>query len=252
MTVEQERNLAEPPLKGKAVLVTGAARRIGRALALGSARAGADVVIHYCHSGEEAAGTKREIESMGRRAWMIQADFEEPAGIPRLIEGAASLVPLFGLVNSAAIFEAREFQDTSLSDWHRNLAVNLTAPYLLTQSFARQLAPGQTGRVVNILDWRALHAEAGHLAYTISKAGLAALTRSLALALAPSINVNGLALGAILPHPGGPAESRILDSIPAGRWGQLIEVEDALIFLLSGPAYVTGEIIHVDGGRHLV
>jgi NAD(P)-dependent dehydrogenase (short-subunit alcohol dehydrogenase family) len=250
--MEHGISLAELALEGKVVLVTGGARRIGRALALGSARAGADVVIHYCHSAEEAEGAKREIESMGRRAWTLQADFQEPAGIPKLLERAAGLAPLFGLVNSAAIFEAREFQDTSIGDWQRNLAVNLTAPYLLTQSFARQLAPGQTGRVVNILDWRALRPEAGHLAYTISKAGLAALTRSLALALAPSINVNGLALGAILPPQGGPAESHILDSIPAGRWGQLTEVEDALIFLLSGPSYVTGEIIHVDGGRHLV
>jgi NAD(P)-dependent dehydrogenase (short-subunit alcohol dehydrogenase family) len=135
--------------------------------------------------------------------------------------------------------------------------VNLTAPFLLSQAFARGLAPGAPGRIINLLDWRALRPGADHLPYTISKAALAALTRSLAQALAPQVTVNGLALGAILPPNegnagAGNAAERIVENVPARRWARLEEVEQGLIFFLTGPDYVTGEIIHIDGGRHLV
>jgi len=130
--------------------------------------------------------------------------------------------------------------------------INLTTPFLLSQAFARALEPGKEGRIVNILDWRALRPGPDHLPYTISKAGLVALTRSLAQALAPEISVNGIALGAILPPSDGGAGDEILKNVPAGRWAELEEVQKTLSFLLSGPSYITGEIIHVDGGRHLV
>ena len=130
------------------------------------------------------------------------------------------------------------------------MAINLTAPFLLSQAFAKQASDG--ARIVNILDWRALRPGADHFPYTISKSALAAMTKSLAVALAPNITVNGLALGAILSLAGGNVNPEITKSIPAKRWGKANEVEDALLFLLIGPAYITGEIIHVDGGRHLV
>ena len=120
------------------------------------------------------------------------------------------------------------------------------------QSFAHQVPVYETGRIINLLDWRALRPGADHLPYTISKAGLVALTRSLAQALAPRISVNGLALGAILPPESGPAPGNILERVPAGRWADLHEVGQAAVFLLDGPSYITGEIIHIDGGRHLV
>lgn len=240
------------PLENKLILVTGAGRRVGRACARASARAGADVAIHYHQSAEGAASAAREVEALGRRAWILQADFEKPDQIPALLERAASLGSLFGLVNNAAVFQIGSLRDTSLTSWQHHLSVNLTAPYLLAQSFVRQLAPESEGRIVNILDWRALRPEPNHLAYGISKAGLAALTRALALELAPAITVNGLALGAILPPIDGLAGDDVVLTVPAGRWGQLSEVEQALVFLLGGPAYVTGEIIHIDGGRHLV
>jgi len=132
------------------------------------------------------------------------------------------------------------------------MAINLTAPFLLCQAFARQVPQGEEGRIINILDWRALRPAADHLPYTISKAALAALTQSLAVALAPGITVNGLALGAILPPSDGEATANLLSSVPAGRWARLDELSQALVILLTGPAYVTGEIIHLDGGRHLV
>lgn len=232
--------------------MTGAARRIGRALAMACAKAGADVVIHYGHSQLEAVQVEREIRSLGRQAWAIQADLGDPGQIAGLISEAGKIGGLDGLINSAAIFEPRTVQDTTLTDWETHMAINLTAPFLLSQAFAKQIGTGKTGRIVNILDWRALRPEAGHFPYSVGKAALATMTRSLAIALAPGICVNGLALGAILPPADGVDSSGILETVPARRWGELREVEEALIFLLTGPTYITGEIIHVDGGRHLI
>lgn len=110
---------------------------------------------------------------------------------------------------------------------------------------------GRQGRIVNLLDWRVLRPGADHFPYTVSKSALAAMTQSLAIALAPNITVNGLALGAILPPADGVVNPKILENVPAGQWGEMEDVENALLFLLTSP-YLTGEILHVDGGRHLV
>lgn len=239
-------------LKGKTVLITGASRRIGRSLALAVARGGGDVILHHSHVPDQAAATRAEVEALGVQAHVLQADFDDPNQAAELVSRAASLGPLYGLVNNAAIFEPLGLVDTTLAAWQRHLSINLTAPFLLSQAFAASIPTGQEGRIVNILDWRALRPGSEHLPYTISKAGLAALTRSLAVALAPNISVNGLAFGAILPPATGADTTHILARVPAGRWAELREVEEALLFLLEGPAYITGEIIHLDGGRHLV
>ena len=239
-------------LANKVILITGGARRVGKALALAVAQAGADVVIHYGQSRTEAENVREEIETMGRKAILLPADLADPAQVASLISRTLEHGPLFGLVNSAAIFEPLNWENSTLEDWNRHLAINLTAPFLLSQAFARALPLTESGRIVNLLDWRALRPGADHLPYTISKSALAALTQSLAIALAPRIVVNGLALGAILPPSDGNVASSILDQVPAGRWATLEEVGQALVFLLDGPAYVTGEIIHVDGGRHLL
>ncbi len=209
-------------------------------------------MIHYAHSKLQAADTQRQVETLGRRAWICQADLEQPGQAAELVGRATQWGTVFALVNNAAVFETLPMQQTDLRVWGRQLAVNLTAPFALTQAFAAQVPGGGHGRVVNILDWRALRPDNDHFAYSVTKAGLAAMTRSAALALAPAITVNGLALGAILPPEGESGESTVLDRVPAQRWGRLDEVEQALLFLLAGPAYITGEIIHVDGGRQLV
>jgi pteridine reductase len=187
---------------------------------------------------------------MGRQAWVIQADLSDSGQARQLIPQINESTPLHALVNSAAIFESLSLEATSTKDWEKHIAVNLTTPFLLSQAFAKQ-APADA-RIVNILDWRALRPGADHFPYTVSKAALAALTKSLAVALAPGITVNGLALGAVLPPADGNVNPEITRSIPAKRWSKEKEVEGALLFLLSGPAYITGEILHVDGGRHLV
>jgi len=244
--------MSNHPLSGKTVLVTGAAKRIGRALCLACARAGADIFIHYGTSEAEARQLRDEIVQIGPQAWLLESDLSQPDELPRLIERAASIKPLDALINNASIFENLSLAETSLEDWNHHLAVNLTAPFLLSQAFAKQLPVGKQGRIVNLLDWRALRPGADHFPYTVSKSALAAMTKSLAIALAPNITVNGLALGAVLPPTDGAANPKILENVPAGQWGSLKDVEDALLFLLIGPTYITGEILHVDGGRHLV
>ena len=168
--------MADLNLKGKTVLITGAARRIGRALALASAGAGADVVIHYCQSKAEAEETKRDVEALGNRAWTLQADLSKEDQTARLVDRAFELSPLFALVNNAALFGDAILASTSLEDWQMHLAVNLTAPFVLTQAFCRLLGGDRDGRVVNMLDWRALRPGSDHFAYTVTKSALAAMT----------------------------------------------------------------------------
>lgn len=239
-------------LSGKTVLITGGALRIGRSLALAVAQAGGDVVLHYGKSRKEAESLRAEIEAAGRKAFILQADLADSSQVAELVSRAREQSPLFALVNNASVFEPIGWEDTSLEQWNLAMMVNLTTPFLLSQAFARSQEPGGYGRIVNLIDWRALRPGSDHLPYTISNSGLAALTHSLAIALAPRITVNGLALGAILPSSDGAPNKVNLEQIPARRWANLEEVGQALIFLLDGPAYITGEIIHVDGGRHLV
>ncbi|GAB4471453.1 MAG: SDR family oxidoreductase [Anaerolineales bacterium] len=238
------------------ILITGAGRRIGRELALAAAQAGANVAIHYNSSADGAEQTAQEIRSLGRKAITLSADLAQVDQLHMLIEQAEHrLGALTALVNNASIFEPLDWETTTLANWERHLKINLTAPFVLSQAFARRLTHGTNGRIINILDWRALRPGADHLPYTISKAALAALTRSLAQALAPDISVNGLALGAILPPSYDNSQKNsihALDNVPAARWGNMEEVTAAFVFLLYGPTYLTGEIIHLDGGRHLV
>ncbi|MBM3120760.1 MAG: SDR family oxidoreductase [Chloroflexi bacterium] len=237
-------------LRGHAALVTGAGRRLGEAFARALARAGCAVCLHYgATPAEELAAELGRAHRV--RTAALQADLADAQAAAALVDRAADVLgPIDLLVNSASIFEPLDFAATGLADWQRHLAVNLTAPFLISQSFARRLgsAPGAS---VNLLDWRALRPGPDHFAYTISKAGLAAMTTSLAQALAPSIRVNGLALGAVLPPAGGAADDAPAAAAPLGRWATLAETTDALLFLLAGPDFITGEILHLDGGRHL-
>ncbi|NPA92401.1 MAG: SDR family oxidoreductase [Chloroflexi bacterium] len=241
------------PLHGKTVLITGAAHRVGKMLALAVAQAGGDVALHYAHAAEAAQQTAEELRALGARVHLLQADLTDAKAAQTLIARAWEKAgALYALVNNAAIFENLTWETTDLAAWERHLRLNLTAPFLLSQAFARRLPPEQHGRIVNILDWRALRPGADHLPYTVSKAGLAALTQSLAVAFAPRITVNGIALGAVLPPADGQPAPKVLHATPISRWATPEEVGEVLRFLLAGPAYITGEIIHLDGGRHLI
>lgn len=239
-------------LKGKSVFITGGGIRLGRVMALAVAKEGGNVFLHYNTSQTGAKEVQAEIQEMGREAHLIQADLGDLERAAQLISEARKIAPIYALVNNASLFLPLDFMSTALMDWDVHMRVNLTAPFLLSQSFAAAVDQGNHGRIVNILDWRALRPGDDHFPYTISKAALAALTRSLAVSLAPSISVNGLAFGAILPPSDGGETDSILENVPAGRWAKMSEVEESLIFLLCGPSYITGEIIHLDGGRQLI
>ena len=232
--------------------MTGGGCRLGRAFAEGLLARGAAVAVHHHGSGAGAGEVVDGARRSGQRAVALSADLEQAEAAQALADRAAEALdgPLDVLVNSAAVFEAGGALDTRLTAWERHLAIDLTAPVLLIQAFARQ-ARTAPGVVVNILDWRATRPGPDHFAYTVAKAGLAAATRSLAQALAPQVRVNGLALGAILPPVDGGAELPDAGRVPAGRMGTVDEAVRALLYLVADATYVTGEILHVDGGRHL-
>ena len=234
------------------ILVTGAAKRIGRSLALALAREGANLVIHHNQSPDEAAALQEQIHVLGRKAQVHQSDFSSSSELENFAENIFGSGQIDAVINNASIFADLNWETTTADDWERHQQINLLAPFLLSKSFSQNLPTGKKGRIVNLLDWRALRPGSDHLPYTISKAGLASLTKSLAISFAPDITVNGIALGAILPpSDGGNAES-LVSSLPIPRWAEMSELEETLIFLLSGPNYITGEIIHLDGGRHLI
>ena len=238
--------------QGKTVVVTGSARRLGREIALSLADAGYSLVIHSTRESSDSAKTISDVQRKNASVKYIAADFSDPVKANEVFDQLfQSDRSLFALINNAAVFEGSGFVDSSFDQWNRNMAINLSTPYLISQSFARSMGE-RSGRIINMLDWRALRPGKDHFAYTISKSALAAMTKAMALALAPNISVNGLALGAILPPSDGGSEDSIIKQVPAGRWARLDEVTDAVKFALSGPGYLTGEIIHIDGGRHLV
>jgi NAD(P)-dependent dehydrogenase (short-subunit alcohol dehydrogenase family) len=237
--------------ENKTVVITGSARRLGKEIALAVASSGFSVILHTNQSQSDAESLVKQIIDSGGKAKFISADFTKPEKANKVfVKAFANEENLFALINNASIFNSENFLETSYESWQSNFAVNLTSPFLLSQSFAKSVG-SKAGRIINILDWRALRPGKDHFSYTISKSALASMTKAMALALAPNITVNGLALGAILPPSDGGSEL-IIKSVPSGRWATIKELTDSVLFLLTGPQYITGEIIHIDGGRHLV
>lgn len=241
-------------LPGQIAVVTGGAVRLGRAFALALAEAGCDVCVHYNRSAGSAAETVEELRSRGRNAVAVQADFNHPehAAEELLAESVRQLGPPTILVNSAAIFEPGTLPSTTADHWRRHLAVNLEAPLFLCREFAKRRDATRPGGIVNVVDWRAQHPQAGHLAYTLTKAALVTLTQVLAQELAPDVQVNAIAPGAILPAPGATVAEfeRQAETIPLQRTGNPADVAGAMLFLLQSE-FITGEILHVTGGTEL-
>jgi pteridine reductase len=235
-------------------VVTGAAVRLGRAIALALAEEGYDLVVHYGHSRDEVEQTAKEIGQLGRNVATVAADLMQPAAAANAIfDTAARLGGARLLVNSAAIFENASLCETSEELYDRHLAINLKAPFFLSREFVRRLPGEQHGQIINLADWRAETPPADYLAYTLSKAGIVALTKALALQLAPRIRVNAIAPGAMLPPPGEPEEPwrmSKLPEIPLARTGSPDDIAAAAVYLARSE-FVTGEILHVTGGEHL-
>ena len=192
--------------KGSA-LVTGAARRIGRAIALDLAAAGWPVCVHYNASAGEAEAVVAEIKAAGGRAVALAADLADAEAVQRLIPAAAaSLGPLACLVNNASLFEIDTVESATVASWDRHLDTNLRAPFLLAQAFARQLPARVEGNIINLIDMRVWKLTPRFISYTVSKAGLWTMTQTLAMALAPTIRVNGIGPGPSLPSARQTAE----------------------------------------------
>lgn len=239
--------------KPGAALVTGAAKRIGRAIALDLAAAGWDVAIHYHRSADEAAATVADIEKLGRRAIALPADLTKESQTATLIPKATgALGPLRLLVNNASVFEMDRIDSVTRASWDAHIESNLRAPLLLCQQFAAQLPDGATGNIVNMLDQRVWKPTPYFLSYTVAKMGLWTLTRTLALALAPRIRINGIGPGPTLPSARQTQEqfAEQCAAMPLGRGSTPEEICQAMRFILASPA-MTGQMIALDGGEHL-
>jgi NAD(P)-dependent dehydrogenase (short-subunit alcohol dehydrogenase family) len=233
-------------------LVTGAAKRIGRAIAGRLAREGYAVAIH-CHCSSEAAeAVAASIRSAGGRATVVQADLAE-AGAAQIVGAArAALGPLTLLVNNASEFEPDSIESLSLDRWERHFAVNLRAPAFLARDFAAQLPADRHGCIVNVVDQRVLKPNPQFFSYTLTKAALFTATRTLAQALAPRIRVNAVGPGPTLASARQDADAfaRQSAALPLGRGPTPEEIADAVLFLARARS-VTGQMIAVDGGQHL-
>jgi len=244
-----------PPwdLSGRVALVTGGAVRVGRAIAEALAAAGADIVVHYRSShvpAEEAVGG---IRRSGRRAVALGADLAKPEECRRLVqESLRSLGRLDLLVHSASTFHRVALEETDEAVWDSAMDVNARAAFLLAREAATVLRAAG-GRVVLVSDFLALDPARNYLAHSVSKAAVEGLVRALAVELAPEVSVNGVAPGTVLPPEGTTQEEaeRLARRVPLRRNGNPDDVAQAVLFLCGGPAFMTGQILRVDGGKAL-
>ena len=241
-------------LSGKTALVTGGARRVGRALSTALARAGADVVINYRSSENEAKQLVAELAATGWRACALRADVSQATEIRDLVAAIErSHGKLDLLVNNASLFESAPFAQITEPDWRRVLDVNLTGPFLLSQAALPLLQKADAAHIVNILDLSALQVWPSYAHHSVSKAGLLQLTKIMARALAPQVRVNAIAPGTVLPPDGydGTAGDGTSDRRVVGREGSPEDVIKALFYLIESE-FVTGQVLVVDGGRLLL
>jgi len=241
-------------INGQIALVTGGAKRIGRAIAIDLARRGCDIAVHYRTSAAEAEETAEMVRAAGRRAAVFHASLNDPAAtaaLPRLV--VESLGRLDILINNAAAFQPMSLESFNPTAWNDTLAVNLTAPMVLAHAAFPFLSAHEHGRIINLVDICVERPWPDHLAYCVSKAGLVTLTLALAKAMAPRVRVNAIAPGAAL-FPDSYGEDKIksiIRHVPALRAGTAEDVATAVGFLASNCNYVTGVILAVDGGRSI-
>lgn len=237
----------------RAALITGGAKRLGRAVTEALAGSGFAVAIHYNASREEAELVASSLIAQGVRAITLKADLGQEAEVASLISDAeAALGPIGVLVNNASTFERDEWNDATRASWDRHIEPNLRAPFVLMQDMARALPEEARGVIVNLLDQRVWSLTPHFISYTVSKAALWTLTQTMALALAPRIRVVGIGPGPAVPSPRQSQADfdRQAASVPLGHGTSPEEVGDAVLAILSLPA-LTGQMIALDGGQHL-
>lgn len=240
-------------LTGQVALVTGAARRVGRAIARELARAGANVLVHYHTTpANEVEAALAELRGFGGEAHAVQADLSKPAGVTALFEELqARFDRLDILVNSASNFQRRRLMEVTLDEWRETMDTNLTAPFLCTQAAARLMQAG--GVIINICDKGALEPWPDYAHHGISKAGLLALTKVTAASLGPKIRANAIIPGLVMKPDAMPEERwlKLAESVPVGRPGTAEDVGRAVVYL-TGERYLNGVVLHVDGGENLI
>jgi NAD(P)-dependent dehydrogenase (short-subunit alcohol dehydrogenase family) len=253
LEVGKKAEEARMKIEGKTALVTGGAHRVGKAIALALAQAGANVAINYYSSDVAAQETVREAQALGVSALAVQADVGRLEQVRALVAAAADR---FGavdiLVNSASIWQKTPLPMGDFSDWHRVLGVLLDGSMYLADAVAPMMLARGAGAIVNIVDLSAWKPFAGYIAHSVGKSGLLALTRQLALELAPVVSVNAVAPGPVLPPPGYSQEeiARVASRTLKGRWGSAQDVANAVRFLVESD-YITGEVLVVDGGERM-
>jgi NAD(P)-dependent dehydrogenase (short-subunit alcohol dehydrogenase family) len=237
----------------KVALVTGAAKRIGKSIALRLAENGWHVAIHYRKSAAKAETVAAEVRLRGGKAMTVEADLTSEAEVEAIIPKVTEqLGTLSLLVNNASVFEMDKADTVTRASWDRHIEANLRAPFVLSQAFARQYALQGGGNIINLLDQRVWKLTPYFVSYTIAKMGLWTLTRTLALSYAPRIRVNGIGPGPTLPSPRQSAEQFDQQSaaMPLGHGATPQEIARAVLFILSSPS-MTGQMIALDGGEHL-
>jgi len=240
-------------MEGRRALVTGGARRIGKAIALGLGNAGAEVVIHYRSSGEAAQDVVEELRAAGVVSALVQADLSEPGEAEALLPRVwHEIGPVDLLVNSASIFPAGRLEAMTLDDLTTNVRVNAWAPFTLIREMARRISAEREPSVVNLLDARIAGGDPHHAAYHLSKLMLAELTRMAAVEFAPGLRVNAVAPGPVIPPEDKDEHylEGLIADLPLGRQGSPDDIATAVIYLATA-SFVTGQTVFVDGGQHL-
>lgn len=238
----------------KTALITGAAKRIGRAIALDMAAHGWSIAVHYYSSPGEAEETRDAIRDAGAEAALVQGDLADGGAMASLVDAAQSaLGPVSCLINNASVFQHDDIATMTAESWEEHIAVNLRAPVFLAQRFAAALPADEEGVIVNLIDQRVHKLTPHFFSYTISKAGLWTATRTLAQALAPRIRVNAVSPGPTLPNVRQRDEDFARESRATllGRGPEPEEIAAAVRFILDAPS-LTGQMITLDGGQHLV
>jgi len=247
-------------LQDKTVLITGAAKRIGREIALTLAKRGADIVIHYYHSERDALKLKKEIESIGADAYLVKVGFSPVKGsligeIRQFVRAVFKQVRTVDvLINNAAIFFPSPLNKVSEGIWDDFININLKAPFFLSQEFGIKMTKQKSGKIINLVDWTALRPSPRYVPYAISKAGLISATNGLAKALAPHVQVACIAPGPILPSKGmsQKEKKKVIDRTLLKRFGHPRDIAQTVRFFIEDTDYMTGVYLPVDGGASLV